>query len=60
VFIIETYVSCRFGSGYTLMLKVAPPEMNVVSSGPPSPIAAFNSEQGYFDDPNVTPLRDGV
>jgi hypothetical protein len=42
------------------MLKVAPPEMNVVSSGPPSPIAAFNSEQGYFDDPNVTPLRDGV
>ncbi len=31
------------------MLKVAPPEMNVVSSGPPSPIASFNPEQGYFD-----------
>ena len=42
----------RFGSGYTLMLKVAPPEMNVVSSGPPSPIASFNPEQGYFD-PNL-------
>lgn len=31
------------------MLKVAAPEMKVVSSGPPSPIAAFSSGQGYFD-----------
>ena len=30
------------------MLKVSPPEMNAVSSGPPSPVAAFNSEQGHF------------
>ena len=37
------------------MLKVAPPEIQSISSGPPGPIATFSKEGGYFDAPKNDP-----
>ena len=43
----------RFGFGYTLMLKISPPDAQAMSSGPPSPIAALHNDADYFNHPST-------